>query len=175
LALGIGADGLKTGHTDEAGFGLVGSAVRGDRRVIVMITGMESSAARSQEAERLMSWAFREFAMETLFEGDTEIARADVWLGQDADVGMALVEDISLMLSYQILPEITAEVVFKGPVEAPIAKGDPLGELVINIPEVGVKRFELAATADVAAAGFVDRFKAAFNLLSARVLAGDLL
>ena len=175
LSLEIGADGLKTGHTNEAGYGLVGSAVRGGRRVIVMITGMDSSSARSREAERLMSWAFREFAMETLFEGETEIARANVWLGQDAEVGMAPVEDVSLMLSYRVLPEITAEVVFNGPVEAPISKGDTLGELVISIPEVGIKRYALAATADVAAAGFMDRFKAAFNLLTARVLAGDLL
>lgn len=175
LALDIGADGLKTGHTNEAGYGLVGSATRGGRRVIVMINGMESSAARSAEAERLMSWAFREFAMETLFEGETEIARANVWLGQEAEVGMAPVEDISLLLHYRVLPDVTAEVIFEGPIEAPIIKGEMLGELVVTIPEMGSKHFPLAATADVAEAGFVDRFKAAFQILSARVMAGDLL
>lgn len=173
LGLDIGADGLKTGHTDEAGFGLVGSAVRNGRRVIVMINGMESSAARSSEAERLISWAFREFAMETLFKGDTEIARADVWLGQQAQVGMAPVEDISLLLPYRVLPGVKAEVVFEGPIEAPITKGEMLGELVIDIPDMGVQRFPLAATADVAEAGFMDRFKAAFFILSARVRAGE--
>ena len=175
LALEIGADGLKTGHTNEAGYGLVGSAVRNGRRVIVMITGMESSAARSAEAERLMSWAFREFTMNTLFEGETEIARANVWLGQDAQVGMAPVEDISLLLHYRVLPNVTAEVIYQGPIEAPITKGEMLGELVIEIPDMGARRFPLAATADVAEAGFVDRFKAAFNILSARVLDGELL
>ncbi len=173
LGLDIGADGLKTGHTDEAGFGLVGSAVRNGRRVIVMITGMESSAARSSEAERLISWAFREFAMETLFEGETEIARADVWLGQEDQIGMAPVEDISLLLPYRVLSSIKAEVVFEGPIEAPITKGDELGELVIEIPDMGVQRFPLAATADVAEAGFTDRFKAAFQILLARVRAGE--
>ncbi len=174
LALDIGADGLKTGHTDEAGFGLVGSAVRGDRRVIVMITGMESAAARASEAERLISWAFREFAMETLFKGETEIARADVWLGQQAEVGMAPVEDIKLLLPYRVLANIKAKVVFQGPINAPIAKGDRLGELVINIPDMGEQRFDLAATETVGEAGFADRFKAAFNILSARVMAGEL-
>jgi len=175
LSLDIGADGLKTGHTNEAGYGLVGSAVRNDRRVIVMITGMESSSARSREAERLMSWAFREFSMETLFEAEAEIARADVWLGQASEVGMAPVEDISLLLHYRTLPSVTAEVIFEGPIEAPISKGEMLGELVIDIPEMGSRHFPLAATADVAAAGFVDRFKAAFKILTARVMAGDLL
>lgn len=175
LALEIGADGLKTGHTNEAGYGLVGSATRNGRRVIVMINGMESSGARSREAERLMSWAFREFAMETLFEGEAEIARADVWLGQEAEVGMAPVEDIALLLHYQVLPNISAEVIFESPVEAPITKGEMLGELVIDIPDMGSKHFPLAAMTDVAPAGFVDRFKAAFRILSARVMDGDLL
>ena len=175
LALDIGADGLKTGHTNEAGYGLVGSAVRNGRRVIVMITGMESSAARSSEAERLMSWAFREFSMNTLFEGEAEIARADVWLGQATQVGMAPVEDISLLLSYRTLPDIKAEVVFENPIEAPITKGEMLGELVIDIPDIGIQRFPLAATADVASAGFFDRFKAAFTILKTRVMAGELL
>ncbi|MCF6274028.1 MAG: D-alanyl-D-alanine carboxypeptidase [Rhodobacteraceae bacterium] len=175
LGLDIGADGLKTGFTDEAGFGLVSSAVRGNRRVIVMINGMESAAARSSESERLISWAFREFAMETLFEGETEIARADVWLGQVAEVGMAPVEDIELLLPYRALSNIKAKVVFETPIEAPISKGEMLGELVVNIPDMGTRRFPLAATEDVAEAGFIDRFKAAFKILSARVMAGDLL
>ncbi len=175
LALDIGADGLKTGHTEEAGYGLVGSAVRGDRRVIVMFTGLDSSAARSREAERLISWAFREFSMNTLFAGETELARADVWLGAEADVGMALTGDISMLLSYRNLPNVTAEVVFETPIEAPITKGEMLGELVIDVPERGVQRFPLAATADVAEAGFLDRFKAAFTILKTRVMAGELL
>jgi D-alanyl-D-alanine carboxypeptidase (penicillin-binding protein 5/6) len=175
LPLGIGADGLKTGHTEEAGYGLVGSAVRGDRRVIVVVNGLNSAAARASEGERLINWAFREFTMNTLFEGQTELARADVWLGQDAEIGMALTDDVSMLLSYRTLPNITAEVVFQSPVEAPITKGEMLGELVIDVPERGVQRFPLTATADVAEAGFMDRFKAAFTILKTRVMAGELL
>lgn len=175
LPLGIGADGLKTGHTNEAGYGLVGSAVRANRRVIVVINGLDSASARASEAERLINWAFREFTMNTLFEGGTELARADVWLGQEAGVGMALVDDISLLLSYRTLPNIKAEVIFEGPIEAPITKGEMLGELVIDVPERGVQRFPLAAMTDVAEAGFMDRFKAAFAILKTRVMAGELL
>ena len=175
LPLGIGADGLKTGHTEEAGYGLVGSAVRADRRVIVVVNGLESAAARASEGERLINWAFREFTMNTLFEGDTEIARAVVWLGQEAAIGMAPVEDISLLLSYRSLPDIEAQVVFNAPVEAPVAKGQILGELLIDVPERGVQRYPLAATGDVAEAGFMDRFKAAFGILKTRVMAGELL
>ena len=175
LRLGIGADGLKTGHTEEAGYGLVSSAVRAGRRVIVVLNGLDSEAARASEGERLINWAFREFTMNTLFKGDTELARADVWLGQEAKVGMALTEDVSMLLSYRSLPNIKAQVVFQSPVEAPVTKGEMLGELVIDVPERGVQRFPLAATTDVAEAGFMDRFKAAFSILKTRVLAGTLL
>ena len=175
LPLGIGADGLKTGHTEEAGYGLVGSAVRGNRRVIVVVNGLDSAAARASEGERLINWAFREFTMNTLFEGGTELARADVWLGQEPQVGMALSEDVSMLLSYRTLPNIKAKVVYEGPIEAPITKGDTLGELVVEVPERGEQRFPLAAMSDVAAAGFMDRFKAAFGILKTRVLAGGLL
>jgi D-alanyl-D-alanine carboxypeptidase (penicillin-binding protein 5/6) len=172
LPLGIGADGLKTGHTEEAGYGLVGSAVRGNRRVIVVLNGLESAAARASEGERLINWAFREFTMNTLFKGDVELARANVWLGQAADVGLAPTSDIALLLSYRSLPNIKAKVVFQGPVEAPVTKGQKLGELVIEVPERAAQRFPLAATADVAEAGFMARFKAAFTILKTRVMAG---
>ncbi len=175
LPLGIGADGMKTGHTEEAGYGLVGSAVRAGRRVIVVVNGLSSSAARASEGERLINWAFREFTMNTLFKGNTEIARADVWLGQDAQVGMAPVNDISLLLSYRTLPNVKAKVVFEGPIEAPIAKGDTLGELVIDVPERAEQRFPLTATSGVAKAGFLDRFKAAFGILQTRIMAGSFL
>ncbi len=173
LALGIGADGLKTGHTQEAGFGLVGSAVRNGRRVIVMITGLDSAATREAEAERLVTWAFREFAVTTLFTGNTEIATADVWLGDKASVGMAPVEDISMLLPYRSIPNVTAHVVFDGPIAAPISAGEMLGELVINIPDMGPQRFPLAATSDVGAAGFGARFTTAFGVIRHRIFQDD--
>src|SRR6056297_1907730 len=81
LGLGIGADGLKTGHTQEAGYGLVGSAKQGDRRVIFVVTGLETARARAEESEQIVNWAFRQFAEQTVLTAGTEVARADVWMG----------------------------------------------------------------------------------------------
>ncbi len=170
LNLDIGADGLKTGHTDEAGYGIVASAVRGERRVIIMITGMDSAAARESEAERLISWAFREFKVATLFTENTQVAAADVWLGETANVGLAPLEDISMLMPYRNIADVTASVIFDGPVAAPIVAGEMLAELVVEIPDMGAFRFPLAATEDVAAAGFTSRFTAAFNILKDRIL-----
>lgn len=169
LDLGIGADGLKTGHTQEAGYGLVASAVRNDRRVIVMITGLESEIAREAEAERLITWAFREFTLATLFTGNTEIATAEVWLGDAASVGLAPIEDISMLLPYRTIPNVTAQVVFNGPIAAPISAGEMLAELVIDIPDMGTHRFPLAATTDVGEAGFPAHFTTAFGILKSRI------
>ncbi|MBL4807112.1 MAG: D-alanyl-D-alanine carboxypeptidase [Rhodobacteraceae bacterium] len=175
LGLGIGADGLKTGHTSEAGYGLVGSAVRDGRRVIVMITGMESSAAREAEAERLVTWAFREFTVTTLFTGSAQIARAEVWLGDVETVGLAPIEDISMLLPYSAIQHVTANVIFNGPIAAPIAEGELLGELIITIPDMPTQTFPLVAIASVSEAGFLERYITAFTILKGRILSGDVL
>ncbi len=85
LKLGIGADGLKTGHTSEAGYGLVGSAKQGDRRIVFVISGMASDTARAEEAERIVNWAFRQFTMRTLLDKGETVAHAPVWLGDDVE------------------------------------------------------------------------------------------
>ena len=88
LGLGIGADGLKTGHTEEAGYGLVGSAKQGDRRVVFVLSGLESAAARAQESESIVNWAFRQFSQRSMGKAGTMIAEAPVALG--AQVPLAL-------------------------------------------------------------------------------------
>ncbi len=175
LGLGIGADGLKTGHTQEAGYGLVGSAVRNGRRVVIMFSGMDSAAARQSEAERLITWAFREFTQATLFTGHTQVAKADIWLGDAPSVGLAPVRDISLLVPYAEIDKITANVILTTPVAAPITKGEMLGDLVIDVPGMGTHTYPLAAMDDVGEAGFMARFKTAFMLLRDRVLSGNLL
>jgi len=88
LQMDIGADGLKTGHTEEAGYGLVGSAMQDGRRVVYVIMGLGSTSERAQEGERVVSWAFREFTKETLFSKNQVISVADVWLGAADNVGL---------------------------------------------------------------------------------------
>ncbi len=171
LGLDIGADGLKTGHTTEAGYGLVGSAVQGDRRIIFMFGGLDSASARSVEAERITSWAFREFAMKTLFKGGTNINTTDVWLGAEDRVELMLADDIELLLPLATLKNITAEYSFQTPVNAPVTLGQTLGELVITIPDMPPLRYPLVAATAIKAGGFTERLSAATELLLLRIRA----
>jgi D-alanyl-D-alanine carboxypeptidase (penicillin-binding protein 5/6) len=165
LSLGIGADGLKTGHTQEAGYGLVGSAKQGDRRVIFVITGLETTQARTEEASKIINWAFRQFAEKDIIEAGTQIASADVWMGELPTVGMTVSEDLSLLVPVFTAGEINAEVVYDGPIEAPIAAGQQLGELVITLDDLPQKRIPLIAEDDVARGGFGTRLRTAALVL----------
>lgn len=165
LGLGIGADGLKTGHTREAGYGLVGSAKQGDRRVIFVITGLESQAARAEEAERIVNWAFRQFVQKDLGRAGTRVADVPVWMGAVPSVGLTLGEDINLLVPVLDQDGVTAEAVYDGPVAAPIAAGDRLGELVITLDGLPETRVPLVAEDDVAAGGFGVRLRTAAMVL----------
>jgi len=165
LAMGMGADGLKTGHTQEAGYGLVGSAKQGDRRIIWVITGLESPAARAEESARIINWAFRQFAEHDVAEAGTQIATADVWMGNAPTVGLTVAEDLRLLVPILADDEITADVVYTGPIEAPIAAGQQLGELVVTLGDLPEKRIPLVADADVARGGFGTRLRTAVLVL----------
>ncbi|MGR3485257.1 MAG: D-alanyl-D-alanine carboxypeptidase family protein [Paracoccaceae bacterium] len=170
LGLGIGADGLKTGHTREAGYGLVGSARQGDRRVIFVITGLQSERARAEESERIVNWAFRQFVEREVGEAGLVVATAPVWAGAAAEVGLALPEDLTMLVPVLDADALPAEVVFDGPIQAPIAAGDPLGELVIRMDELPEQRHPLVAATDVARGGFTSRLGTAATVLMDRFL-----
>jgi D-alanyl-D-alanine carboxypeptidase (penicillin-binding protein 5/6) len=157
LKLGIGADGLKTGHTQEAGFGLVGSAKQGNRRVIFAITGLPTDKARAEESERIVSWAFRQFSEKTVAKAGTRIAEAEVHLGDLGTVGLVPAEDVRLLVPALVRDNVTAEVVYKGPLMAPIAAGTPVAELIIHVPDLPDRRVPLVAETDVGKAGFLRR------------------
>ncbi|PYE80859.1 D-alanyl-D-alanine carboxypeptidase family protein [Pseudoroseicyclus aestuarii] len=165
LGLGIGADGLKTGHTTDAGYGLVGSAKQGDRRIIFVLMGLDSTAARREEGERIVNWAFRQFAEREIGEAGTRIAEAEVWMGQQDTVGLALPEDTVLLLPVMSQEDLDAEVVYSGPVEAPIAAGDTLAELVVSRDGLPETRLPLVAETDVARGGFMPRVRVAAHVL----------
>ena len=172
LGLNIGADGLKTGHTQEAGFGLVGSAARDGRRVIFVISGLDTAAPRAREAEAIVSWAFRQFAENRLVTGGAEVARADVWMGQKEQVPLVAAEDVNMLLPVLGGEAVEAEVIYTGPFEAPIAAGDRLGELVIRPEGMPETRVPLLAGTDVARGGFGVRLKTVSNLLLTRLQQG---
>lgn len=169
LGRGIGADGLKTGFTTEAGYGLVGSARQGDRRVIFVITGLDSAAARAEEAERIINWAFRQFAERQVTEAGTRIAEAEVWMGESPTVGLAPAQDLTLLVPAIGSDEIAAEVIYTGPIEAPIAAGDEVAELVLSFEGLPETRIPLVAEADVASGGFGPRLR-----LAARIALGKM-
>ena len=166
LGLGIGADGLKTGHTSEAGYGLVGSAKQGDRRIIFVVTGLESAIVRAQEAEKIVKWAFRQFAQKDVVRAGTKLADAAVWMGDQPTVGLTVAEDLSLLIPVLgSASGISAEIVYEGQFTAPITQGQKLGELVITLDGLPETRLPLVADRDVAKGGFGERLRTAAMVL----------
>lgn len=169
LGLGIGADGLKTGHTQEAGYGLVGSAKQGDRRLIFTITGLDTAQERAQESESIVNWAFRQFAEQTVTKAGAVIAEADVWMGAADTVGLVADEDVTLLLPNIPGTDIPAEVVYTGPIEAPIAQGRQLAELIISPQGLPEHRIPLFAATAVPASGFMARMVSVSQMLLGRM------
>lgn len=165
------ADGLKTGHTSEAGFGLVGSALRGDRRVIFVITGLATDAARSEESAAIVNWAFRQFVEKTVARKGQRVAEAQVWMGAARRVGLVPAEDVTLLLPALVQGGLEAEVVYTGPLAAPVAAGQAVAELVVRVPDLPERRIPLVAEADVPRGGFVTRLGTAAQSLIARATA----
>jgi D-alanyl-D-alanine carboxypeptidase (penicillin-binding protein 5/6) len=171
LKLNIGADGLKTGHTREAGYGLVGSAVQGNRRVIFVITGLESDTARAEEAERIVNWAFRQFVLKTVAKAGLRVAEAPVWMGRDSTVGLVPAKDVVLLIPASVQDGISAEVSFTGPLAAPLIAGQPVAELIVHVPDLPDARIPLVTEAAVNRAGFAGRLTTAAQVLYQRFLA----
>ena len=165
LNLGIGADGLKTGHTSEAGYGLVGSAVQGDRRVIFVITGMTSEKERAEEAERIVNWSFRQFTLKTVAKAGARVAEADVWMGSAAKLGLVPATDVRILVPALVQDTVTAEVVYSGPLTAPIVAGAETAKLVVHVPGLPDVVVPLIAETDVAKGGYFKRLTSAARSL----------
>lgn len=164
------ADGLKTGHTSEAGYGLVGSATMGNRRVIFVITGLASDRERAQESEAIVNWAFRQFAEKTLVTAGTRVAEAPVWMGAADSIGLVPAADVRLLVPALVQEGMTAEVVFTGPVRAPITAGQPVGELIVHVPDLPDARIPLVAETDIVRGGFAKRLTTAAQVLLQRYI-----
>lgn len=170
LALGLGADGLKTGHTEEAGYGLVGSAVQGDRRLILMIAGLESASQRAHEAESLLRLGFREFENHALLPAGTVVGTVPVWIGTEKSVAVAVKQSVAMTTHFGAGPDIKAQIVRDGPARAPIAAGDEIAKLRLSAPRMDPVEFPLYATEAVPAGSFLDKVRSA-----AAIHAGNLL
>ncbi len=159
-----GADGLKTGHTQESGYGLVGSASRDGQRVIMVLNGMTSIKQRSAESRRLMDLMFREFKTYRFFEKGQAVDQANVWLGKAAKVDLVLDEPLHLVLSYKERRNAKLSVKWFDPVPAPIKKGEQLGTLTLDL-DGKTQKIALRAKQDVQVLGMFDRVSAAIKYL----------
>ncbi len=170
LGAGVGLDGLKTGFTSAAGYSLAASVRQGERRIVFAFGGLDSERARVQEAEAIINWAFRQFAKVTVGEAGATMAEAPVWLGESATVPLVLAESVDALIPAIGTRNLEARVVYDSPLPAPIAAGDELGMLIVQIPDMDEMRLPLVAGADVAEGGFKIRATASAQRLMNMVL-----
>ena len=160
LARVPGADGLKTGHTEDAGYGLTASAIRNGRRLILVVNGLPSMRARAEESERLLEWGFREFDNVVLFRAAETVEDVPVYLGERSTVPLVAGRDLVLTMPRQWRRSLQARVRFDTPVPAPVSKGQELGKLLVSGQGVPEMEVPLIAGADVDKLGIIPRIPA---------------
>ncbi len=153
-----GADGLKTGHTSEAGFCLTGTAVRNDRRLIEVMTGLESNKQRSEETESLMTWGFANFDNYKFFTKNQIMAEVPVWYGTSKSVAAVVPEEVIKTIKKSGKSKYGAKMIYDEPLKAPILQGDKIGELFITYNDEIVDKIPLVAKDNVAKIGPFSRF-----------------
>ena len=169
LGLGIGADGLKTGHTREAGYGLVGSARQENRRVIFALSGMSSVQERAEEAEAVVNWAFRQFIQKSYGSEGSRVAEVNLWNGEDRSVGVVLGRDLEVLVPVLGDEQIKFELEYKNPIPAPIEKGEKIAVLRVHPKGLPSTEVPLFAEKDVAVGGFFAHLSTAAKTLLRRV------
>ena len=152
-----GADGLKTGHTEEAGYGFTGSAEQNGRRLVMVVAGLDSSNQRIEESVRLMQWGFNAWQAKPLFKSGANIGSAKVQMGSSSEVSLVAPRDLAVTIPAGVLSKTGAmKIRYPGPVKAPIAKGQHIADLVVVMPD-GEQVMPLVAGEDVGQAGFFGR------------------
>ena len=160
-----GADGMKTGHTEASGYGLVGTAVQGGRRVLVVFNGTTSMAQRGSEGEKLLNWAFRQFAEKTIIKKGDVVAEAPVWMGTVTHVNLVPADDAKLLVPVTLQSSPDAKVVYTGPLKAPIKAGTTVADLVVSLPDMPDAHIPLVAQTDVPVGGVMRHFTTAAQVL----------
>ena len=153
----FGADGLKTGHTQESGYGLVASAKRDNLRFILVLNGMTSIRQRKQESSRLLNSAFREFKKLRLYNLNETVTEAKVFLGESDNISLIVKDEINLLLNSVQQREMKVKATWKDPISAPVDKDTVLGSLTIEIPNKTVLSYPLYAGNDIQKQGFIKR------------------
>ena len=160
-----GADGLKTGHTEEAGYGFAGSAEQKGRRLVSVLAGLDSYGGRIEESVKFMNWGFNAWEPRKLFDKGTKIQTAEVQLGDSSTVTLVAPKDLFATIPKASDGKISMKVTYNGPIKAPIAQGQPIATLVLTTADAGKQSVPLVAGEDIREAGFFDRVWAGLKSL----------
>lgn len=153
------ADGLKTGHTEEAGFALAASAKIGERRLIGVMSGLKSNKERSEEAEKLMGWGFREFDNYKFYSQYQRVLSAPVYMGEEKNIDLVVNNDVLFTIPRNKIKDAKITATYNQAIKAPIAQGDKLGEIKIEVADRETKLIPLYADRNIKKAGFWGRIK----------------
>lgn len=162
----IGADGLKTGHTEVGGYGLMGTGVKDGRRVIIVVNGLESSKERANEATKLLAWGLNGFRELTLFDDKNDLDRASVYLGKNTTVGLRAKTTLNFVVPKLFENDLDVKINYKSPLKAPIVKGQEVGTVTISIPKGEVVEVPLVTTEAVESLGTFAKIIAKARLLT---------
>jgi D-alanyl-D-alanine carboxypeptidase (penicillin-binding protein 5/6) len=157
-----GADGLKTGHTDEAGFGFTGSAIQNGRRLVMVVAGLDSFNGRIAESVRFMDWGFKAWRLQPLYKKGAKVAVADVQGGWSRHVDLIAPRDLSATVPNSVSGQMKAKVVYDGPLNAPIAKGQAVAHLIVDAGDGDTQSLPLVASEAVSEGGFFARLWTGF-------------
>jgi D-alanyl-D-alanine carboxypeptidase (penicillin-binding protein 5/6) len=164
----MNVDGLKTGHTDDGGYGLTASALRDGRRLVLVLNGMKDMQARADESAKMLDWGYREFGLYPIAKTSDTLASAKVWMGTVPTVPMLVASDVMLTLPRSARGGLKAVISYDEPIAAPVVKGQQLGTLTVTAPGMDAKEVPLVAGANVPKLGFFARFKTKLHYLLAQ-------
>ena len=145
----MGVDGMKTGHTDAAGYGLIASALRDNRRIITVVNGLTSMQERADEPAKLIEWAYREHGLYTLVNAGEKAGEAPVWLSEKITVAVAPAKSVTLALPRAVRDSVKIDMTVNGETEAPIQKGQVLGKAVVSATGINPVEVPLVSVEDV--------------------------
>jgi len=165
----IGVDGLKTGHTEQAGFGLVASSVRDGRRLVLVVNGLNDMQERADEPAKILDWGYREFGLYPLMKKGEKMAEAKVWLGVEHTVPLVAEKDVTVTLPRSARSGLRVALSYDQPLPAPVAKGQPVGIITVTAPGMDTLEVPLVTGTNVPQVGFFARIKAQLRLLLGRL------
>ncbi|MEP2102394.1 MAG: D-alanyl-D-alanine carboxypeptidase family protein [Parasphingorhabdus sp.] len=160
-----GADGLKTGHTEEAGFGFTGSAEQNGRRIVSVLAGLNTYGGRSNESVKFMNWGFNAWETKALFKKGAKVQSADVQLGDSSSVDLVAPKDLFTTLPKGSDSNFSMKVRYNGPIKAPITKGQQIATLIVSTGDAGTQSMPLVAAETIDEAGFFGRVWAGLKSL----------